>query len=189
MPCASTGTFGLGIVNNLINRLPVELHIPGYQFCGPGTRLKQRLAQGQRGVNPLDAACREHDIAYSENQHDISARHVADRILQKKAWERTLAPDSSLGEKAAAFAVANIMKVKRRFGLGMKRKHRKGVGKKRGPKRRATSSRTRKNRIGRGLGRRQGKKKKRGKTGKTVAKKNFASKYRQLCAKRSKSSR
>ncbi|KYN10235.1 hypothetical protein ALC57_17633, partial [Trachymyrmex cornetzi] len=38
-----------------------ELHIPGYQFCGPGTRLEKRLARGDRDINPLDAACREHE--------------------------------------------------------------------------------------------------------------------------------
>lgn len=32
---------GKGLVNQLINKLPVELHIPGYSFCGPGTKLKK----------------------------------------------------------------------------------------------------------------------------------------------------
>ena len=27
---------GQGFVNTLINSLPIELHLPGYQFCGPG---------------------------------------------------------------------------------------------------------------------------------------------------------
>ncbi|KYN30172.1 hypothetical protein ALC57_00368 [Trachymyrmex cornetzi] len=29
-----------GLLNRAINVLPFELHIPGYQFCGPGTRLR-----------------------------------------------------------------------------------------------------------------------------------------------------
>ena len=52
---------GSGIVNSLIDKLPIELHLPGYQYCGPGTRLDQRLARGDPGLNPLDAACKQHD--------------------------------------------------------------------------------------------------------------------------------
>jgi len=46
---------------------PFELHIPEYQFCGPGTHLEKRLARDGQGINPLDAACCEHDIAYSRS--------------------------------------------------------------------------------------------------------------------------
>lgn len=27
---------GKGIINSLINHLPFEMHVPGYQYCGPG---------------------------------------------------------------------------------------------------------------------------------------------------------
>jgi len=30
---------GRGLVNKIINKLPFELHIPGYSYCGPGTNL------------------------------------------------------------------------------------------------------------------------------------------------------
>ena len=49
---------GGGIVNKLINNLPFEAHLPGYQYCGPGTKLKKRLNREDLGINPLDAACR-----------------------------------------------------------------------------------------------------------------------------------
>lgn len=110
---------GVGLVNKIINALPFELHLPGYQYCGPGTRLTKRLARGDRGINPLDAACKQHDIAYSKNREDVEARNVADRILAQKAWERVRADDSTLSERAAAFLVSNIMKVKNKFGMGM----------------------------------------------------------------------
>jgi len=36
---------GYGLLNrSIINALPIELYIPGYQFCGPETCLKERLA-------------------------------------------------------------------------------------------------------------------------------------------------
>lgn len=113
---------GGGIVNEAINRLPFEIHLPGYQFCGPGTKLHTRLIKGDPGINPLDSACKEHDIAYSVHKDNITERHQADRVLQEKAWQRVKASDASLGEKTAAWTVTNIMKAKRKLGMGMKRK-------------------------------------------------------------------
>lgn len=108
---------GGGLINNLINSLPVELHLPGYQFCGPGTKLKERLERGEKGINPLDAACREHDIAYSQSK-DINKRHVADRILSDRAWSRVKSKDSSFTERANGWLVTNAMKAKVKFGMG-----------------------------------------------------------------------
>lgn len=108
---------GRGLVNTLINKLPIELHLPGYRFCGPGTRLEKRLARGDQGINPLDNACKEHDIAYSRTD-DLTERHRADRTLGEKAWERFRAKDSRFGEKTAALTVAGIMKGKRKLGMG-----------------------------------------------------------------------
>lgn len=110
---------GSGLLNRAINALPIELHIPGYQFCGPGTHLETRLARGDRGINPLDAACRDHDIAYSRS-NDLGERHVADNILAAKARKRITARDSTLGERAAATTVWAAMKAKTKFGMGMK---------------------------------------------------------------------
>jgi len=118
-----------GLLNRVINALPFELHIPGYQFCGPGTRLKKRLARGDRGVNPLDAACREHDIAYSQSK-ELVDRHAADKVLADKALGRFIARDSTVGEKAAAGAIWAAMKAKTKIGMGMKMKKRKPTTKK-----------------------------------------------------------
>lgn len=121
---------GKGLVNSIINKLPVELHVPGYQYCGPGTKLQKRLARGDLGVNPLDAACKQHDIAYSKNRDNLSARHEADKILAERAWQRVLAKDASVGEKATAWAVANTMKAKTKLGMGMEKKKKKRTVKK-----------------------------------------------------------
>ena len=96
-------------------------YIPGYQFCGPGTRLAKRLARGDAGINPLDATCRDHDIAYSHS-NDLTDRHAADNILAEKARKRITASDSALGERAAAAAVWAAMKAKTKIGMGMKPK-------------------------------------------------------------------
>ncbi|KYN07158.1 hypothetical protein ALC62_01878 [Cyphomyrmex costatus] len=123
--CFNGSVIGLkGLSNKAINALPFELHIPGYQFCGPGTRLEKRLARGDRGINLLDTACREHDIAYSHN-NGLTERHVADNILAEKARKRITARDSSLTERAAATAVWAAMKAKTMMGMGLKIKKRK----------------------------------------------------------------
>lgn len=120
---------GRGLINKVINYLPVELHLPGYQFCGPGTKLKKRLKRGDIGINPLDAACKVHDIVYDQYT-DIEKRHQADKELAEKAWARALSKDSSLGEKINAYLVTNAMKTKVKFGMGIKKLSSKICGKK-----------------------------------------------------------
>lgn len=95
-----------------------------FSFCGPGTQLAKRLARGDTGINPLDEACKEHDLAYSQS-NSLSDRHRADEILENRAWERVKAKNADFGEKAAAWSVTNIMKAKRKMGMGMKRKQRR----------------------------------------------------------------
>ncbi|XP_059225716.1 uncharacterized protein LOC131997876 [Stomoxys calcitrans] len=121
---------GRGLLNRFINSLPFELHLPGYQFCGPGTKLEKRLKRGDKGINGLDAACKTHDIAYSKTS-DIEERNKADRELAERAWERFKANDSTLGEKINSYLVTNAMKAKVKFGMGMeKKKYKKAAGQK-----------------------------------------------------------
>lgn len=115
---------GKGIVNSVINKLPFELHLPSYQYCGPGTKLKKRLARNDPGINDLDRACKQHDIAYSQTK-DVTERNRADDILAGKAWQRFKSKDASLGERAAALGVSGIMKAKSAMGAGMKIKRKK----------------------------------------------------------------
>ena len=45
-----------------------EYHIPGYNYCGPGTRVVTRhCVDNNKGINELDEACRIHDIEYMKN--------------------------------------------------------------------------------------------------------------------------
>lgn len=116
---------GTGLLNNLINSLPFELHLPGYQYCGPGTKLEKRMERGDKGINGLDAACKTHDIAYSQSS-DIKQRHKADQQLAERAWERVKSKDSTWGEKLNSYLVSNIMKAKVKMGMGVSRKVVKG---------------------------------------------------------------
>lgn len=111
-------TRGEGLTNWLIKKMPIEMHVPGYHYCGPGTKLRERLARGDPGVNELDRACKEHDIAYSKYKN-ISDRNIADKILAEKAWQRAKAPDFSLSERAASLAITGIMNTKASLGMGL----------------------------------------------------------------------
>lgn len=113
---------GTGFINSAIDSLPFELHLPGgYQYCGPGTKLQKRLLRGDPGINLLDVACKEHDIAYSQHK-DLKERHVADKVLQEKAWRRFKSKDASIGEKLSALAVTGAMKAKTKLGMSYKEK-------------------------------------------------------------------
>lgn len=107
------------MINKLIDSLPFEAHVPGYRYCGPGTRLDEKLKNRVPGINKLDEACREHDIRYSQSNGNIGKRHEADRILRDKAWERATASDSGFGERAVALGVAGAMKTKLALGAGL----------------------------------------------------------------------
>ncbi|KYQ50955.1 hypothetical protein ALC60_09947, partial [Trachymyrmex zeteki] len=93
-------------------------------FCGPGTRLEKRLTRGDRGINLLGAACREHDIAYSRSS-ELAKRHTADKLLAEKARKRIVAKDSTLGERVAATAVWAVMKAKTKLGMDLKTRKKK----------------------------------------------------------------
>lgn len=86
-----------------------------------GTKLDERLARGDKGINPLDELCKTHDIAYSESK-DSSKRREADKELAKGALKRVFSKDASLGERTAALFVTSAMKAKTglsKIGLGI----------------------------------------------------------------------
>lgn len=110
---------GDGFLNSAINKLPFELHLPGYNFCGPGTKLEKRLARGDMGINPLDEACKQHDIAYA-NYKDLKERHQADNTLLKNALSRISSGETPWRERLAAIGVSAAMKAKLKLGMGIK---------------------------------------------------------------------
>lgn len=114
----STVRGGGSWITDALEKIPTELHIPGYNFCGPNTKLKQRLERGDRGINPLDEACLDHDISYSKTK-DSKERHAADRVLADKAWSRVKSSNAKLGERLAALLVTGAMKAKVKLGGGL----------------------------------------------------------------------
>lgn len=99
-----------GFIDRFVEKLP-EIHIKGYSYCGPNTDLEIRLARGEPGVNDLDCACKEHDIAYAESR-DLKIRYNADKILILKAISRVFAKDSRVGERFSALIVSTLICIK-----------------------------------------------------------------------------
>lgn len=99
-----------GFIDHILAKLP-EIHISGYSFCGPNTNLQIRLARGERGINTLDYACMEHDIAYTESKN-LKSRCKADKLLVLKAVKRIFAKDSQIDERFAAMIVSWLISVK-----------------------------------------------------------------------------
>lgn len=83
-----------------------EKHLPGMNYCGPGTNVRRRLANGVRPVDALDKLCLTHDI-WTEPRGPYKSRgkrsslRAADRKLMvetqallesgyQPAWKATL---------------------------------------------------------------------------------------------------
>ena len=51
-----------------------------YNYCGPNTRLEERVARGDEGINRPHQVCKQHDIDYS-NALSLSDKHSADQKM------------------------------------------------------------------------------------------------------------
>lgn len=64
-------------VQKMLDKTGIEFHWPGYQYMGPSTKWKKRLARGDPGINPLGRIVKQHDIHYSRAHH-LKDNHKAD---------------------------------------------------------------------------------------------------------------
>ena len=97
-------------VQHLLNKTGIEFHWPGYQYMGPGTHLKKRLARGDPGINRLDRIAKAHDIDYDKAKN-LKDKWEADRKMIAKIDK--LPGSKSLTERI----VRRIMKAKLRLGM------------------------------------------------------------------------
>ena len=97
-------------VQHLLNKTGIEFHWPGYQYMGPGTHLKKRLARGDPGINRLDRIAKAHDIDYDKAKN-LKDKWEADRKMIAKIDK--LPGSKSLTERI----VRRIMKTKLRLGM------------------------------------------------------------------------
>ena len=76
---------GESFLNSLVNKLPFEMHLPGYNFTGPGTKLYKRLnsdgtpMEWSIPINRVDNAAYHHDLCYSKHDDTKTRNEVCDK--------------------------------------------------------------------------------------------------------------
>ena len=118
---------GGSLLNKALNDLPFEMHLPGHNFTGPGTKLKERLnpdltpKKGSEPIYRVDKAAYHHDICYLKNEDTVSRNTVCDKNMLK---ELKGIYNPSLRERLDKSIVRKLIGIKVKFGMGIKRKSR-----------------------------------------------------------------
>ena len=90
-----------------------------YNYCGPGTKLEERLASNEPKyrdpINNLDSICQKHDIDYSKAK-TLSDKHKADGLMLKRISEIPY-----MERPWGTTAVQAMIKGKKTLGLGVKK--------------------------------------------------------------------
>jgi hypothetical protein len=76
-------------------RMPLyygEQHAPCANFCGPGTKINERLKRGDEGVTKADEICKIHDIDYE----DIIQKYRLEQITKAEAVKLVRAADDKM---------------------------------------------------------------------------------------------
>ena len=74
----------------MINNLPVEMHLPGHNFTGPGTKVNKRLnpdltlKKKSKPINQVDQAAYNHDVCYLKNSDTETRNEVCDKKMLKE---------------------------------------------------------------------------------------------------------
>ena len=106
-----------------MNKLPFEIHFPGHNYTGPGTKLYTRLNSGGRPkefsipINRAEVAnaVYHHDLCYSKHGHTKTRNKVCDKTMLGEL-NRILNP--TLRERIDKSIVGKLIKAKVNFGLG-----------------------------------------------------------------------
>ena len=116
---------GGSILNKMINSLPVEMHLPGHNFTGPGTKLNKRLnpdltpKKWSKPINRVDKAAYNHDICYLKNTDTVTRNVVCDKNMLK---ELKGIYNPTIRERMERGLVSSLIGTKARFGWGLNKK-------------------------------------------------------------------
>jgi hypothetical protein len=97
-----------------------EKHMPGMNYCGPGTNVWRRLREKVKPIDALDSACKSHDLVteprgpYTSKGNARKLR-AADQKLRDKALKLSM-PWSSYPNKELAALVVVAMEYVLRTG-------------------------------------------------------------------------
>ena len=115
-------TKGGSILNKMINSLPVEMHLLGHNFTGPGTKLNKRLnadltpKEWSKPINRIDKAAYHHDICYLKNNDTATRNAVCDKNMLE---EMKNIYNPTLRERMERGLVSTLIGTKKRFGWGV----------------------------------------------------------------------
>ena len=119
---------GLDIQKHLSKLGELHMRTPTlkkYNYCGPGTKLEERLASNdpkiRDPINNLDSICQRHDIAYSKAQ-SLKDKHIADDVMLDEIAKMPY-KDRPWGTTAVQAMIAG----KRKLGPGVKQRKSKNV--------------------------------------------------------------
>ena len=113
---------GGSILNKMINNLPVEMHLLGHNFTGPGTKLNKRLntdltpKEWSKPINRIDKASYHHDICYLKNMDTATRNNVCDKNMLKEMKDIY---NTTLRERMERGLVSTLIGTKKRFGWGV----------------------------------------------------------------------
>ena len=116
---------GGSLLNKAINNLPVEMHLLGHKFTGPGTKLNKRLnpdltpKKWSKPINRVDKAAYHHDLCYLKNNDTATRNAVCDKNMLK---ELKGIHNPSIREKMERGLVSTLIGTKARFGMGVREK-------------------------------------------------------------------
>jgi len=120
---------GAGFLNNLINKLPFEMHLPGLNFTGPGTKLDKRLNPDLKPkswsmpINRVDNAAYHHDLCYAKHDDTATRNGVCDKDMLSDLHGIV---NPTLREKIDKSIVSKIINSKVNFGMGHSKNGRVG---------------------------------------------------------------
>ena len=78
---------GKGFINDTIHSLPFEMHMPGHNFTGPGTKLNKRLNEDMtpkawsKPINRVNKAAYHHDICYVKSKDTKTRNKVCNKNM------------------------------------------------------------------------------------------------------------
>ena len=116
---------GGSILNKMINTLPIEMHLFGHNFTGPGTKLQKRLKpdltpkEWSKPINKIDTAAYHHDICYLKNTDTKTRNDVCDTNMLN---EMKNIQNPTFRERAERALVSSLIGTKKYFGMGVKKK-------------------------------------------------------------------
>ena len=86
---------GSGLFNKAVSKLPFELHLPGHNFTGSGTKLDRRLnpdgipRDWSKPINRVDEAAYHYELCYAKNQDTRTRNEVCDRKMLRELAQIT----------------------------------------------------------------------------------------------------